>query len=119
MKSVLSISVFEGIGHLLNTREAAVQLTNLIRDNPCEVIELDFTDIEFMSRSFADQYIKEELQLKAKFNVSIDIINANVEIIKILNVVSNTQHKTNREFSPIPIYKFSNPKLLSDYLFAI
>lgn len=119
MKAILNISVFEEIGHILNTREAAVQLTDLIRENPCEVIELDFTDVEFMSRSFADQFIKEELQLKAKFNIAIDIINANEEVINILNVVCNTQHKTKRGFSPIPVYKFSNPQLLSDYLFAI
>ena len=119
MKAILNISVFEEIDSLLNTREAAIQLADLIRDNPCKIIELDFTNVEFMSRSFADQFIKEELQLKEELNVCIEIINANEEIIKILNIVSNTQHKTSREFFSIPVYKFSNPQLLSDYLFAI
>ena len=119
MKAVLHISVYEEMSNLLNTREAVTHLSDLIRTNPCKVIELDFTNVEFMSRSFADQFFKEKIQLQSEFNLTIEIINANEEIIKILRAVSNTQNKKEREFISIPVYKFSNPKLLSEYLFAI
>jgi hypothetical protein len=119
MKAVLHIMVFEEMGNLLNTREAAIRFVQIIKDNPCNNVELDFTDVEFMSRSFADQFIKEQFQIQKEFNISIQIINANEEIIKILSIVSRTQDKKDREFFSIPVYKFSNSKLLSDYLFTI
>lgn len=119
MKAILHISVFEEVGMLLNTREAAQQLSITIKSSQCNSIELDFSNVEFMSRSFADQFYKEQLQLKNELNIIIHIMNANEEIIKMLNVVSNTQNKKDREFKTIPVYKFSNPQLLADYLFAI
>jgi hypothetical protein len=119
MKAVLHIPVYEEMGNLLNTREAAIQFMKVIRDNPCNVVELDFNKVEFMSRSFADQFVKEKSLLQKDLNVSIQIINANEEIIKILSIVSKTQNKKDREFISIPVYKFSDSKLLSDYLFAI
>jgi|SRR6218665_210883 len=119
MKAVLHIPVFEETGNLLNTREAAIKLMKIIWDNPCNNVELDFSRVEFMSRSFADQFVKEQLQLQKGPGVFIQVINANEEIIKILGIVTKTQNKTDREFTVIPVYKFSNSQLLSDYLFAI
>lgn len=119
MKAVFQISVSEQIGKLLNTREAATMLLDVVRESKCSVIELDFTSVEFMSRSFADQFHKDKIELQNKLNVSIDIVNANEEIINILQTVSRTQVKSNREFEEVQIFKFSNTQLISDYLLSI
>jgi hypothetical protein len=119
MKAVFQISVAEQIGKLLNTREAATMLLDTLCDTKCSVIELDFSDVEFMSRSFADQFHKEKIELQNTLNVSIDIVNANEEIINILQTVSRTQVKSNREFEEVQIFKFSNTQLISDYLLSI
>ncbi len=119
MKAVFQISVAEQIGKLLNTREAATMLLDTLCDTKCSVIGLDFSDVEFMSRSFADQFHKEKIELQNTLNVSIDIVNANEEIINILQTVSRTQVKSNREFEEVQIFKFSNTQLISDYLLSI
>jgi len=119
MDKILKISVFKEMSSFLNTREAAIHLANSIRSNPSANVELDFSGIDFMSRSFADQFHKEQIRLNSDLGVSFHFINANEEIINILNTVAKTQDKKEREFKSIPVYKFSNPQLLSDYLFAI
>lgn len=119
MKAVFQISVSEQIGKLLNTREAVSMLLDVVRDSKCSVIELDFTSVEFMSRSFADQFHKDKIALQNELNISIDIVNANEEIIHILQTVSRTQVKSNREFEEVLIFKFSNTQMLSDYLLSI
>lgn len=119
MKAVFQISVSEQISRLLNTREAVSILLDVVRDSKCSVIELDFTSVEFMSRSFADQFHKDKISLQNELNISIDIVNANEEIIHILQTVSRTQVKSNREFEEVQIFKFSNTQMLSDYLLSI
>jgi anti-anti-sigma regulatory factor len=119
MKAVFQISVSEQIGKLLNTREAATLLLDVVRESKCSVIELDFTSVEFMSRSFADQFHKDKIEFQNKLNVSIDIVNTNEEIINILQTVSRTQVKSIREFAEVQIFKFSNTQLISDYLLSI
>ncbi len=119
MKAIFQISVSEQVGKLLNTREAATMLLDVVRETKCSVIELDFMYVEFMSRSFADQFHKEKIELQNTLNVSIDIVNANEEIINILQTVSRTQVKSNREFEEVQIFKFSNTQLISDYLLSI
>ena len=119
MKAVFHISVSEHIDKLLNTREAATLLFDVVRESKCSVIELDFTSVEFMSRSFADQFHKDKVKLQNELNIAIEVVNANEEIINILQTVSRTQVKSNREFEDIQIFKFSNTALLSEYLLSI
>lgn len=119
MKAVIQISVFEEQGSLLNTREASSSLFNIISKNKGAEIELDFTDVEFMSRSFADQFHKERMSFQEKENSMVHLVNANEEIIRILQAVSQTQNKRERKFISLPVFKFSDEKLLSDYLLSI
>lgn len=119
MKAVIQIPVLEEVGKFLNTREASSLLFNIISKNKGAEIEFDFTGVEFMSRSFADQFHKEKLQFQEKENLVLYIINANEEIIKILQAVANTQNKKDRKFVSLPVFRFSDEKLLSDYLLSI
>lgn len=119
MKPVFQISVSENIGKLLNTREAATLLIDDVRESKCSVVELDFISVEFMSRSFADQFHKDKLKVQTELNISIEVLNADEEIIRILQVVSHTQKKVNREFNDVQIFSFSNTALLSEHLLSI
>lgn len=77
----------------LDSREAATRLADMVREySGDKQIELDFSGIEFMSRSFADQFHK-ELYLNEQDAFEIVIKNANGPIIQMLNAVSKTQTK--------------------------
>ena len=119
MKAVYHISINEVIGKYLNTREAVSEISKLIQSDPCQVIELDFTDVEFMSRSFADEFHKERIRLQNEFNLQIEIHNANQEIMVILQAVSKTQNNPDRPLVDILSFRFSKPEMLSNYLLSI
>jgi len=77
----------------LDSREAATRLADIVREySGDKQIELDFSGIEFMSRSFADQFHK-ELYLRDEDAFEIVIKNADAAIIRMLDAVSKTQTK--------------------------
>ncbi|WP_262250317.1 STAS-like domain-containing protein [Parapedobacter soli] len=77
----------------LDSREAAIRLADIVREySGDKQIELDFSGIEFMSRSFADQFHK-ELYLHDEDTFEIVIKNADASIIRMLDAVSKTQTK--------------------------
>ncbi|MBN8703789.1 MAG: DUF4325 domain-containing protein [Bacteroidetes bacterium] len=119
MKAVLHILVSEELSDLLNTREAATELINSIRKNPCSIVELDFSNVEFMSRSFADQLYKEQQEVQKELKVVIHIVNANEEIINMLRAVKLTQNIVNRAYTQIPVYKYTDASMLRNYLLSV
>jgi len=119
MKAVYTISITDILGKILNTREAVQEITKVVESGLCQVIELDFTNVEFMSRSFADEFHKERLRLIQNHNVAIDILNAPEEVIRILQAVEKTQNKAEREMQEVQVFKFSNPELIKDYFLSI
>ncbi len=77
----------------LDSREAAARFADIVREySGDKQIELDFSGVEFMSRSFADQFHK-ELYLHEEDSVEIVIKNADATIIRMLDAVSKTQTK--------------------------
>ena len=119
MKAFLQISVFDELGNSLNSREAVSILSENIEAPKFNPIELDFSGVEFMSRSFADQFHKEKIKWQEELNLQVDIVNANEEILEMLNAVSQTQDKRDRKIIDVPIFKFTNPELISNYLFSV
>ena len=119
MKALLQIQVVEEVSKLLNTREAATELMNAVRDSRCKNVEFDFSDVEFMSRSFADQFHKERVRLQDDLQLLVEVSNANEQVVNILRTVSNTQNKVKRHYKILPVFKFSNADLLSDYLLSV
>lgn len=119
MKRTLQIMVVKQLSELLNSREAATMLLNYVRDQKADRVEFDFSDVEFMSRSFADQFHKERYELQKSNGLIIEISNANEEIINILNTVERTQNKVKREFIKLPVFKYSDTDMLSDYLLSV
>ncbi|HLC83082.1 MAG TPA: hypothetical protein VJI69_04565 [Bacteroidia bacterium] len=119
MNSVQKISVSEKAKNFLISREAAVSLFASLSPIANQQIEFDFEHVEFMSRSYADQFHKEKISFEQKHNVKIRIVNANEEIIYMLRVVALTQSADDRKFEQIPVFKFSQTQMLSDYLLSI
>lgn len=119
---VSEINLLEILSQTLDTREASTRLFDFLYRsfNTSSIIKLDFSSIEFMSRSFADQFHKERLAFQAKTNCLIELKNADIQIVEILHAVSNTQKsRSSIDNSNISILTFSNPEQLEEYMFAL
>ncbi len=120
MKNTLEIKVADKIGRILNTRESALKLTDLITSSSYKIVVLDFSNVEFMSRSFADQfYVYYEERRHVQDDITIRILNVNEDIINILSTVRKTQYKVARNYIKLPTYHLTKSNLLSKYLNSI
>jgi len=119
MNCEATISVYELLGKTIHTREAADQLLQIVQANYCQTIELDFSGVEYMSRSFADQFHGNKLKLAQELQKKIIVANADDEIISMLQAVARTQNKIHRGYTDIPVYKYSNWKQLENFLLSI
>ena len=119
---VFEINLKEILPNTLDTREASTRLFDFLDKsyNKASVVKLDFSSIQFMSRSFADQFHKERLRFQTKNNCLIELKNADIQVIEILHAVSNTQKtRSSIDNSNISILTFSNPEQLEEYMFAL
>ena len=105
--------------HNLVTREYAILLIEKVTNTPCDVIELDFSGISFISRSFADQFHKEKMHLWEIGKKEIIVINAEPDVCEMLKTVSKTQDSKNRVFEPYPHLQFQSRRFLKEYLFSV
>lgn len=113
-----SINIKSNFGNTLDSRDEAIRLFHLLLPDQEEIV-FDFADVAFMSRSFADQFHKESLNLTSDNNRKISITNAPVQVIDILEAVTKTQIKTKWASLNLPIYSFSKLDQLREYLQAI
>jgi len=115
------INIKSLIGNTLDSRDEATHLFDLLNSKCIDATEvvLDFTFVDFMSRSFADQFHKEHMKWKQQNNISLSITNAPVQVIEILQAVAKTQRGKNGKVQDLPIYSFSKADQLSQYLQAI
>lgn len=103
----------------LHSRDAAQMLFEEInRMAASEKTILDFADVFYMSRSFADQFHK-EMQECATKGLIVEITNASSHIAAILQAVAQTQNATNRQRPILPYIKFDNEQDFENYLLAI
>jgi hypothetical protein len=72
----------------------------------------DFTNISFISRSFADEFLAflKEQEIKYQFE------NLNRNIKAILSIVEKTQQPVERDFDNIAVTFYKNRKELSGFL---
>lgn len=119
MESPLSISVreyFKTQG--LHSREQAQELfdaiLNLVHYN--EEIWVDFSDIEFISRSFADELV--HLKMNSNKSNLINFCCASSEVKNMLESVEATQ--TNKRFEKkLPVHRFESMENLLKYFSKI
>lgn len=113
------IHIKKVLGNTLNTRDEASKLMQYIRSEKVEVsVVLDFREVIFMSRSFADQFYKEQQAYIQTASARIQIADADIQIIDMLEAVSRTQRR-GRSFIEYPVYTFDAANSLMDYLQAI
>jgi hypothetical protein len=91
----------------------------LVEKDPCQKIDLDFSNVEYISRSFADQFHADKIKLAIEQQKSIIVTNANEEVINMLQIVAKTQNKIYRGYSNLPVYKYSTWNQLENYLLSI
>lgn len=103
----------------LHTRDAANQLLKWVEQDLCDHVELDFAEVEYISRSFADQFHAEKLKLATKTNKVILVTNANEEVIRMLQAVAQTQGKVNRSYEKVQVYNYTDWKSLERFLLSI
>lgn len=94
MESTISINVSEEIGKWLISRNSAMELLNKTRalqrrQNNDDCIKINFTGVNFISRSFADQLLKELYVYDGKFV----LINPKRNIERLLGVTSKNYQK--------------------------
>jgi hypothetical protein len=119
MNCTTTISVSELIGTMVHTREASALLMRQIEKELCDYIELDFSNIEYISRSFADQLYFDKLNCAVEWKKNIIVSNANEAVMQMLNAVAKTQDKKRNSFANIPIYKYSSHSQLDNFLLSI
>jgi len=119
MNCTTTISISELIGTSVHTREASNILMEAIEKDLCDYIELDFSNVEYVSRSFADQFYAEKLNYALKSKKNIIVSNANETVMHMLNTVSKTQNKKHSGRDMFPIYKYSSQKQLDNFLLSI
>lgn len=103
----------------LHTRPAAKQLLEVVANDPCDHIELDFAEVDYISRSFADEFHAEKMKLVEATGKAILVMNANEEVVRMLQAVAKTQHKDHRSYEHMPVYHYTDWKNLDRFLLSI
>ena len=119
MERIIKLSSFFNSSSL-DTRDEVVALFAEVRTGaPSNKLIFDFTGIEFISRSFADEFHKQKMQLAKELNMQFEVANADLSVIEMLQAVSHTQHKVKREESRLMVYSFKDTASLFNYLQAV
>jgi hypothetical protein len=106
------------LGTTLHSRDKANSLFELLSSAYHEVdeIHLNFEGVEFMSRSFADEFHKAELKWKAERQPKVFIENVSLQVFEMLNAVSKTQKHNQQAFKAIEMLTINNPEELERFL---
>jgi len=116
MKNKIIISQF--IGKKLQSRIEAKKIYGLVVTLKTKTIFLDFGDVTFMSRSFADE-LCETINSLNKIKVKINMTNENAAIKETLNVVSTNRNMPKKIELNYTTLDFSNMNNLSKFLATI
>jgi hypothetical protein len=115
------IKILPLFGKTLDSRDEAIRLFAHLKEycTICENLELDFSEVDFMSRSFADQFHKEKLEWIKNNNLVIKIKNVSTQIMEILQAVSKTQKSKIYCKADVSVYYYSESDSLFAFLNAI
>lgn len=104
----------------LNTRDEADKLfTFLLNDRISNKLFFDFDNINFISRSFADEFHKSLIYLTKIEHVTCELLNSDSNIIEILQAVSRTQNNDKRNRNNLPVFSFVESSSLYNFLATI
>lgn len=104
----MRIDVHKDVGNLLMLRSTVAPLFRKVARSDAPRVIVDFSGVEFMSRSFADEY----LAAKAASQKRIEERNVPIEVKRMMNLVSNqlvsAPHRTSRIGQSFPRVKVVN-----------
>ncbi len=98
------IDIANSISDLLATRQIITSLFETVNSLSPNQLILDFAKVKFISRSGADQLLKEI----EKTNKEIKLLNMNEVVSKMFDAVKKTQTGKDRQLQEAPIIEFSN-----------
>ena len=110
MKNIVKIaSIFPAS---ISSRQSIALLQNAVSLSKNVKYVFDFNGIEFISRSFADEFLKFATNETSEFEIK----NANSTIIEMINAVKKTQEPIERHFNTIPILSYKRGAALNRLL---
>ena len=114
------INICNLIGNTLDSRDEASKLFAYLTDNSKQFSSfiLDFEGVDFMSRSFADEFHKLKLKWCNENNALIEIDNPSIQIMDILQAVSKTQMSRELKNEERKVLSFTNSEQLYDFLLS-
>jgi len=113
------ISVKQVIGNTLNTRDEAQKLFAYTssENGHASPLTFNFEGVDFMSRSFADEFHKLQINWSANhINDTLKIENADLQLIDILHAVARTQKSRELKNPGRMSLSFASREQFSDYL---
>jgi len=116
--SQISVSNFFHKDSLV-TREVASLLMKKISECPWEKVHVDFSGITFISRSFADQFHKEKIDLFENGEKEVICDNMLHDVKEMFKAVCKTQEAWDREYNLYPVLHFTTRRSLIDYLQSV
>lgn len=84
-----------------------------------EPIEVDFNNIEFISRSATHQFIKEKQRLENELKIKVAFLNQNKEVKTMFDIVNKSIESPQPKVSEIYRVRFSSQKEFSNFLLRI
>ena len=104
----------------LDSRDEATKLFESIHNDCCVTqVSFDFNKIVFVSRSFADQFIKEQRTAEKNRSLKVEFVNADSSIILMFQAVRKTYDAPVPDIVKLPVFSYSNKKDIQDFLMAI
>ena len=85
-----TIKIAEHIAPIISSRDIADNLENVIIKHKSKVLDLDFSNVEFISRSAAHALLsmKEDLQRRLMKKKEISFTNTNKEVEKMFRIIA-------------------------------
>jgi hypothetical protein len=109
MKPIATILVRERIGHSPNYRDSASVLFEGLQPGVHELV-LDFTDVDFISRGFADQLHKERLRVQEELQVQVMLEHVNEDVRQMMAAVALTQDGAEHPALNIPVIRVADAR---------
>lgn len=113
---VLSLS--EHFKNSVLSRAAVINLFD-IDFSKAKTVEIDFSTIDFVSRSATHQLIKEKERLEKTLPVKVNFLNLNKKVKEMFEVVSKSIETPKPQVSTIHRVHFSTPKEFQSFLLHI
>ena len=105
--------------HYKNSIASRAAIINLFDIDLTKTLEVDFSDITFVSRSATHQFIKEKERIENTLKIKVDFINLSSEVKEIFDLVTNSIETPKPVTSSIHRVHFSTQKEFKSFLSRI